>query len=180
MRKPIAFWLLAFLVGLFGALAVFSPVKAKANLIPLTHDCLKDAAKLFQIPPEIVLAILATEGGKVGEVSFNPSGSFDLGPMQINSTWLPILSDRGIRLEHIRDNGCANVAVGAWILRLNFLETKNMTRALAYYHSRDPRKGRAYVVATMLKAKTLDLNQTLAKANGADAAQSRAKVSQAQ
>jgi hypothetical protein len=39
-----------------------------------------------------------------------------MGPAQVNSSWLPMLAKSGISREQVLNNGCLNVAVGAWIL----------------------------------------------------------------
>jgi soluble lytic murein transglycosylase-like protein len=143
--------------------ALWAP--ARADLIPVTQECLTEAARIFGVPYDLALAVLATEGGQVGRINRAKSGTYDVGPMQINSTWLPILREIGLKAEDIRDNGCANVAVGIWILRLNYLETGDLTKALAYYHSRDPQRGRAYVKAAQEKRRNPNPLKTLRKAN---------------
>jgi hypothetical protein len=86
--------------------------------------------------------------------------------MQINSTWLPILTRlTSLRPEDLRDHGCANVAVGLWILRLNLLETGDETKAIAYYHSRNPKRGQAYVAAVRSRARNLTWPKILQRAN---------------
>ncbi|MDR0549563.1 MAG: lytic transglycosylase domain-containing protein [Deltaproteobacteria bacterium] len=156
---------LALLVGFLTLNVASLPHATLAELAPVTVDCLKKASRRFEVPLELALGVLATEGGQVGRVNFNKTGTYDLGPMQINSTWLPILAELGVRPKDVRDNGCANVAIGVWILRLNYLETKDKEKALAYYHSRNPKKGRAYARVAKLRAKTSNLKKTLNKAN---------------
>jgi soluble lytic murein transglycosylase-like protein len=158
LAPRLAFWS-------FLSLMALAPPPARAELDPITPECLAAAAQIFEVPYEQVFAVLATEGGQVGRINFNKSGTYDVGPMQINSTWLPILKEIGLKPEDLRDNGCANVVVGVWILRLNYLETGDREKALAFYHSRDPKRGRAYVIATQKVAKKLDPRQTLNRVN---------------
>ncbi|MDR2422816.1 MAG: lytic transglycosylase domain-containing protein [Deltaproteobacteria bacterium] len=165
MTTPNRFALHALFAFLLWGLLAFQGDLAQAELTPVTPDCLAKAARIFEVPYEMALAVLATEGGQVGRVNHNKSGTYDVGPMQINSTWLPILKEVGVRAEDVRDHGCANVAVGVWILRLNLLETGDQTKALAYYHSRNPRRGQAYVKAAREAAKNLSLEKTLSRAN---------------
>jgi hypothetical protein len=88
---------------------------------------------------------MAVEGGTIGMESFNPGGSADLGPMQINDSWLPKLGVLGITRNLLRDHGCVNVLVGAWILQGHLRETGSPFMALALYHSRDPKLQARYL-----------------------------------
>lgn len=78
--------------------------------------CITQAAQFYHLPVSLFSAVLRTEGGRVGEVHRNKNGSVDLGPAQINSTWLPALAKAGITRRMVRKDGCLNVAIGAWIL----------------------------------------------------------------
>lgn len=122
--------------------------------------CLILAAQTYSVPPAVMVGILQVEGGKVGqEVGPNKNGSYDLGPMQINTLWVPRLakywgvSNQTAR-RWIRDDACTNMGVSAWILRKNMNETGSLSKAIAHYHSRTPTLGYAYknrVVAAMRK-----------------------------
>lgn len=120
--------------------------------------CLLLSAQTYGLPPAVLLGIYQVEGGQVGqEVGPNNNGSYDIGPMQINTIWLPTLAKEwGIGEEAarrlLRDDPCTNVRVSAWILRGHFEETGNLAKAVEYYHSRTPHRGKAYknrVVASM-------------------------------
>jgi hypothetical protein len=52
----------------------------------------------------------------------NDNGSYDLGPMQINTIWLPELAQswgvsESTAYKWVRDDPCTNMGVAAWILR---------------------------------------------------------------
>lgn len=122
--------------------------------------CLLLAANTYSLPPAVLLGIYQVEGGKVGQtVGPNGNGSYDLGPMQINTVWLPDLAARwGVSTETarewVRDDPCTNVGVAAWILRTHLDETGNLERAIAHYHSRTPVYGTAYrgrVISAMIR-----------------------------
>lgn len=86
---------------------------------PISKDlaaCVSDAARKYHLPEILYRAILMTEGGRVGKVSRNPNGSYDMGPAQVNSSHLRALAGMGITREQIINDGCLNVHVGAWIL----------------------------------------------------------------
>jgi len=104
--------------------------------------CIAYTAARYEIPANLLVAILKTEGGRVGMESRNKNGTFDLGPMQINTTWLPVLKEHGITRAMLRDDGCVNVWVGGWILRTGLNSASNWWRGVGRYHSATMRPGR--------------------------------------
>ncbi len=111
--------------------------------------CLLIAAQTYQVPPGVLLGILQVEGGRVGQAVPNTNGSYDLGPMQINTVWVPTLSqkwgtDTRTTLKWLRDDGCANMAVSAWILRQRINLTGSLWGGIAGYHSLTPGIGSRY------------------------------------
>ena len=54
--------------------------------------CIFTAAQTYSVPPTVILGVLNVEGGKVGMASSNTNGTYDLGPMQINTIWVPELA----------------------------------------------------------------------------------------
>ena len=118
----------------------------------ITHifaACLMMAAQTYQIPPQVLVGILHVEGGKVGQQVRNTNGTYDLGPMQINTLWTkPLAKEWGISRASakkiIRDDACTNVNVAAWIFRKNLNETKSLSKAIAWYNSRTPHIGYKY------------------------------------
>ena len=56
--------------------------------------CLMLASQTYAVPPAVLVGIYKAEGGRVGQESPNQNGSYDLGPMQINTTWLPDLAGK--------------------------------------------------------------------------------------
>lgn len=120
--------------------------------------CLLLASKTYQVPPAVMIGIMHVEGGRVGqEVGPNSNGTFDLGPMQVNTRWLPELARAwGISVPKarmlVRDDGCVNVRVAAWILHQKIYETGSVFSGIARYHSATPSRGYPYaskVVAVM-------------------------------
>ena len=81
-----------------------------------TDACVTKAAKLYHIPVTLMTAVLRTEGGHVGQIHENDNGSYDMGPAQINSIWLPVLAQSGITRDMVLNNRCLNITIGAWIL----------------------------------------------------------------
>ncbi len=110
------------------------------------------------MPPAVMIGVMQVEGGRVGQqVGPNFNGTYDLGPMQVNTRWLPELA----RIWHVseatariwvRDDGCVNVNVAAWILKHKIAETGSLYAGIAYYHSATPVTGARYaakVIAAM-------------------------------
>ncbi|MCE1241666.1 MAG: lytic transglycosylase domain-containing protein [Oryzomicrobium sp.] len=104
-----------------------------------------------RIPSSLIRAILAVEGGAVGQTVHNRNGSVDIGPMQINSIWLPEIERRGGSLSLIRDHFCANIQFGTWLLarelgRLDITQVDRQAfwRAVGNYHSRTPELNSRY------------------------------------
>lgn len=111
--------------------------------------CLMLASQTYAVPPAVLVGIYKAEGGKVGQEVRNTNGSFDLGPMQINTIWMPELAKKwGVSNDTarkwVRDDACTNVGVAAWILKGHLNETKNLSTAIAHYHSRTPVHGTKY------------------------------------
>jgi hypothetical protein len=110
-------------------------------LAPLTAACLLAAAHAYRIPPSYLDAILAVEGGRIGEAVADRNGTRDLGPFQINSSWGPAVAHfwgmpAREALDRVRDDGCANAIVAAAILRQCTNEARgDLTVALGLYHS---------------------------------------------
>jgi hypothetical protein len=111
--------------------------------------CLMLASQTYSVPPAVLVGIYKVENGKVGQEVQNENGSYDLGPMQINTIWMPELADKWGVTETtartwVRDDACTNVSVAAWILRGHIDETGSLSQAIANYHSRTPLFGASY------------------------------------
>lgn len=111
--------------------------------------CLMLAAQTYNVPPAVMVGIYNVEGGKIGQQVSNTNGTYDLGPMQINTLWLPELAEYwGVNevtaRKWVRDDACTNMQVSAWILRQHLNETGSLAKAIAHYHSRTPERGSNY------------------------------------
>ena len=111
--------------------------------------CLMLAANTYGVPPAVMVGIYKAESGQIGQEVPNTNGTHDLGPMQINTLWVPQLAKHwGVseRTAHkwVRDDACTNTGVAAWILRSHIDETKSLSKAIAHYHSRTPHIGTRY------------------------------------
>jgi len=106
--------------------------------------CMALVAQAYALPPRVLPAIQTVEGGSPGIIHRNTDGSDDLGPMQVNTLWLPVLARAaGLPAEEVRDRlltrPCFNVAAAGLILRTYLDETRgNLLRAIGDYHSHTP------------------------------------------
>lgn len=112
--------------------------------------CMIAVAQMHSLPPRVLPAIQATEGGWIGAIRPNTNGSEDLGLMQVNTVWLPAISRAtGLSAEEVRVrlvyDGCFSVLVAGAILRLHLdAERGNLMRAIGNYHSRTGSRNQAY------------------------------------
>ena len=137
--------------GVVLAAAVLAAVSAgpvKAGDAPdgqaTIQGCIAAAAKVYRLPPAVLVILLNVEGGSLGRVSPNTNGTVDIGPIQVNEIWLPEVAAHWYATiadayKALRDNFCANVEAGAWILRRGLDEARdNFWEGVGYYHSHTP------------------------------------------
>lgn len=127
--------------------------------------CLLLASQNYNVPPALMAGIYQAERGRVGQEVSNTNGSYDLGPMQINTLWVPVLAKKwgvsqSVAKKLVRDDACKNMEVAAWILRNHLSETKSLRQALTQYHSRTPKYAKKYYDRVMDKMKKNGLIKT--------------------
>lgn len=162
MRRRLTIWTLA-----IGALAA-EPVEAADDMTrgAAVKECIEAAGSLYAIPPAILVILLDVEGGQLGEVSPNKDKdgeikSFDIGPMQVNDAWLPKLAahwraSKEATYLALRDEFCANVEGGAWILRQALEEAKgDLWEAIGLYHSHTEARKTAYLEKVLQRAQQM-------------------------
>lgn len=100
------------------------------------------------------------EGGWVGAEIANGDGSHDLGPLQVNSWWVPRLAavtgrpERHIR-HWLKQDACFNVEAARWIFLSGLAVTRDYWKAIGAYHSPTIWRQRRYAgsVATKLRGR---------------------------
>jgi soluble lytic murein transglycosylase-like protein len=111
---------------------------------PAAHACWEEAARRYSVNPAMLVAIARTESGLNPQaINRNRDGSIDLGLMQINSRWFPLLRQYGIGEQQLRDP-CTSIHVGAWILSQNMQRLGNSWDAVGAYNSSQPAQRAAY------------------------------------
>lgn len=123
--------------------------------------CMATAAAFYHLPPRVLPSIQAVEGGRVGMVRTNTNGTADLGPMQVNTTWIPLLTrlarstPRDVAARLINDP-CFNVAAAAAIMRIYLNEAHgNLLAAVGHYHSHTPALSISYQEKVIAAARAL-------------------------
>jgi Transglycosylase SLT domain len=111
-------------------------------------DCLDDAAAYHGVPPVLARAIAMQESGMHPETVSrrNTNGTYDIGLMQINSAWLPLLAHYGISESALHD-ACVNAYVGTWILQQDIARYGVTWEAVGAYNAASPSKRELYATA---------------------------------
>lgn len=112
--------------------------------------CLIIASQTYDVPKSVMFGIYQVERGQIGKSTGpNKNGTYDVGPMQINTVWLPQLAgiwgvSHNTAYKWLQKDPCTNAGVAAWILRRHYDETGDMWQAIAHYHSKTPHIGKRY------------------------------------
>ena len=117
--------------------------------------CFDEAAARYRLPVSLLQAISRVEsGGRPNAINRNKNGSYDIGHMQINSGWLPLLKRHGIEERALYD-ACTNTYVGAWILAHSVANLGYNWNAIGAYNAVSPDKRNQYAwkVAAVLQRK---------------------------
>ena len=123
--------------------------------------CMALIASFYHLPPRVLPAIHAVEGGFVGSVHRNADTSEDYGVMQVNTRWIvPLarvtrMSPEAVRVRLIMDP-CFNIAAAGAILRQYLIETRgDLMAAIGFYHSHTLPLGRKYREQVLRSAKIM-------------------------
>jgi len=116
------------------------PPEQPMTMMQLNY-CVTAAARSYEgVSPLMLKTVVAVEGGQIGTVRKNKDGSFDLGPMQINTINLPdIAKATGFTARDLLLDGCKNIKAGAWLLSRHLKDTDgSYWLAMGNYHSKTP------------------------------------------
>ena len=102
------------------------------------HACWQDAASRYGVDAQLLYAIAQHESNlnphAINRSHAARTGSIDIGLMQINSRWLPLLARHGLREADLLEP-CLNLQVGAWILAQGFQRYGATWEAVGAYHA---------------------------------------------
>jgi hypothetical protein len=138
-------------------------------------ECIMAAASLYQLPPAVLLILLNVENGRLGKVSLNANKTVDIGPMQVNDSWVKKIASHWRSSEDaaylaLRDNFCANVEGGAWILRQGLDEAHgDLWEGVALYHSHTEKHKVNYLQQGLAHALRLEQQAAAEMAQAAEA-----------
>ncbi|WP_303785316.1 lytic transglycosylase domain-containing protein [Azovibrio restrictus] len=122
------------------------PILIFVLVAPVAADaaCFDEAAARYGLPTSLLKAISRVESsGNPHAVNRNSNGSYDIGHMQINSQWLPVLQRYGIDQRMLFD-ACVSTYVGAWVLAQNIRRHGYNWTAIGAYNAASPSKRMVY------------------------------------
>ncbi|GBH32577.1 lytic transglycosylase domain-containing protein [Sphingobium xenophagum] len=120
------------------------PVQAKSKPFASQEEkigkCIRQAAAGHRWLERTLWGLRDQEGGWIGAEILNTDGSYDLGPMQVNSWWVGRISKI---LRHSRSDvrhwlihdACFNVRTARWIFLSGLAATDDYWQAVGAYHS---------------------------------------------
>jgi soluble lytic murein transglycosylase-like protein len=129
-------------IGLASA-ALFFVLYTQAHAGGVAAKCFEEASTRFgHKNPKVLRAMTAQEssGRCPQRHPANANGSYDIGCMGINSSWLPTLQNKfGITERDLYDP-CTNIHVGAWIYAKNVRQFGDNWRAVGAYNAKSEHK----------------------------------------
>lgn len=142
MRKFLALFSLIILSQIIILIPVDTSSSSYKNLkVEEIKQCFIDAGEKYRIHPNLLWAIAKVESNfNYTAINKNLNGSYDIGIMQINSSWLPILKKHGLHDERFLWEPCYNIHVGAWILAQCIQKYGYSWEAVGCYNAVTPSK----------------------------------------
>lgn len=134
------------------SLSVVSSVSANSLTV---ERCFNIASERYQIPFKLLKAIAITETKMDAyAIGKNSNKTYDIGLMQINSSWLGKLSRVGVKQSDLLDP-CTNIQIGAWILSDNIKRYGFGLKAIGAYNAVTDSKQQIYAKKVMNNMKIL-------------------------
>lgn len=116
--------------------------------------CFREAGQLYGINPMVLRSIAGVESNNdPAAINKNTNGTFDVGLMQINTIWRPVLGEE--RWKHLGD-ACYNTKTGAWILAKCIQKYGYNWKAIGCYNSQTPEKSEIYAKKVFSRLKRLE------------------------
>jgi hypothetical protein len=116
---------------------------------PRIVACVQRAARGHDWLEKTLWGLRYQEAGWLGAEVANTNGTHDLGPLQINSAWVPRIARLVGRPEHqvrywLRYDACFNADVARWIFLSGLKASGDYWKAIGIYHSPTGWRQRAY------------------------------------
>lgn len=112
-------------------------------------ECVNFAARYHKVNPSVIRAIIAVENGKIGTMSKNSNGTYDMGIMQINTIHIRDLKNRyptlNLSWEKISKGACVNIFLGTDILSRRIKEASSYWVGVGNYHSKTLKYRKRYL-----------------------------------
>lgn len=110
-------------------------------------QCIVAASRKYDVHPLVILSILKVENGKIGTLSRNTNGTYDLGPMQINTINIDFLKKEfpGLTWKHLTYDLCTSVFAGTFFLKERIEEADKYWEGVGNYHSKTPSLRQKYL-----------------------------------
>jgi soluble lytic murein transglycosylase-like protein len=116
--------------------------------------CFQEAGQMYGINPMVLRSIAKVESNTdPGAVNKNSNGTYDVGLMQINTIWKPLLGEK--RWNYLGD-ACYNTKTGAWILAMCINKYGYNWKAIGCYNSQTPEKSEIYAKKVFGQLKQLE------------------------
>jgi hypothetical protein len=124
----------------------------------LIGRCIREAASGRAWLERTLWGLRDQEAGWIGAKVRNSNGTHDLGPMQINTWWLPKISAlTGRTPETVKawliGDACFNVQTARWIFLTELRANRNYWKAIGAYHSPTNWRQRNYALDVSRKVK---------------------------
>jgi len=148
--------------GLLAAALLPPSAGARPALIPqqeaLIGRCIREAASGREWLERTLWGLRDQEAGWIGAEVLNTNGTHDLGPLQINTWWLPKLAaltnrSPGMVRSWLIHDACFNVQIARWIFLTELSANKDYWTAIGAYHSPTDWRRRDYALAVSRKVR---------------------------
>ena len=141
-------WICVALLALMAALPCKGAVAARP-LEPEVARCIRQAARGQPWLEKTLWGLRDQEAGWIGAEILNSNGSHDLGPLQINSWWVPRIAALLARREEevrrwLQFDPCFNAEAARWIFLDALKMSGNYWKAIGIYHSPSGIRQRRY------------------------------------
>lgn len=99
--------------------------------------CSVEAGIHYQVPADLIYAVSLNEGGTHKSKVRNTNGTYDLGFMQFNTSYLKTLKADGVNADDVMKYNCYPFHLASWRIKQHLAEDgSDLFKKVAYYHSR--------------------------------------------